>query len=208
MRVSFLSLRLKHLNQVQKAFCLTVINFSKLGKTNNGDDMKDFFKTINLAFLGLVVAIVIYPMIHELGHSLFALCTGSRVLEITFFPLPSVLCSVEKHNFIAVVLAGLGGLLLPFVITLTPPPKKFFGWYIWFIIKGISLLSFVISIVSLFLFQSGNPLENDDITQLMRYAPQYANSYYTIIVGLMFVTCIHIIKSNPIKRCKDYFDIQ
>lgn len=76
--------------------------------------MKAVVKAVNLLIVGLAVAVFIYPMLHELGHSVFALCVGSEVLDVTLFPFPSVVCCMDTQKDIAVALVGFGGMLLRF----------------------------------------------------------------------------------------------
>ena len=44
--------------------------------------MKDTIKAIGLFVVGLTVAASVYPVMHELAHSLVAIAVGARVVEI------------------------------------------------------------------------------------------------------------------------------
>ncbi len=48
--------------------------------------MKDFLKIIGIILVGLFTAVIIYPMLHEAGHSLIALTVGADVVEFNLFP--------------------------------------------------------------------------------------------------------------------------
>lgn len=173
-----------------------------------GDCMKDSLKIFGLMVLGLLSALFIYPLLHELGHYFFALCSGARIVNFTIFPLPSVLCYFDRPDTISVVMTGLGGVVFPFIISQLFYVKRFAIWFVHFVIDGICMLSFVISTVALILFQLGKPIKDDDVTTIMQNAPQYAVVYYAIFAVLMFAGIVRMVKYNPIKRCLFYFDIE
>ena len=167
--------------------------------------MKDFLKVVRLCFLGLFSAVFIYPLLHESGHVIFALCSGAKPQDITFFPIPSVLCLMESQDTFSLVATGLGGMLFPALITLIPPSKNFAGWYVWFVIKCICLLSYFLALVSLFFSERNVSLREDDMSQIMNYAPQYIAVYYALVVFFLIVTLAHIKKTKPLDRCMAYF---
>lgn len=65
--------------------------------------MRYFIKAIGLLVVGLLVAIIGYPILHELGHAVIALIVGARVVEINIIPLPNVLCDVENIDCASMV---------------------------------------------------------------------------------------------------------
>ena len=52
--------------------------------------MKDTIKAIGLFVVGLTVAAIVYPVMHELAHSLVAIAVGARVVEINILPVSFV----------------------------------------------------------------------------------------------------------------------
>lgn len=114
--------------------------------------IKDIFKYGALIVLGLVTAVFLYPVLHETGHSLATLLCGGKVEEITLFPLPSVICKMGDLKTSAMVIIGFGGMTLPYLLTAFHTPKNFWMWYIWFLVKGITLLSLSISVVAIDMF--------------------------------------------------------
>lgn len=170
--------------------------------------MRDFFRVINLLFIGLFAAILVYPVLHESGHFLFAFLSGANIIEISLLPLPSVLCQMNMSDPMSVVFTGLGGIIIPFVATIVVPSQKFVTWYLWTVLKGICLISVMISIVGIYLFKVGKPIVNEDITKIMITAPQYSAVYCAILLFMLVIICIQIVKSEPIKRCMKYFEIE
>lgn len=170
-------------------------------------NMKDVFKCAALVMLGLITAVFLYPILHETGHSLAMVLCGAEVEEITLFPLPSVLCKMSNLKTSAMIIIGFGGMALPYLLTGFPAPKNFWIWYIWLLIKGITLLSFAISVIAIDMYFNGNPMINEDMTQIVKYAPEYS-VVYTLILTIMGAGIIwQIVRSKPVKRCMKQFDL-
>lgn len=169
--------------------------------------MKNTFKLVGVLLIGLFVAIFFYPFLHELGHSLATVICGAEVEKITLFPLPSVLCKMGELKTSAMIMVGFGGMVLPYLLTAFPAPKNFWIWYIWFLIKGITLLSFVISVIAIDMYFTGNPMTKEDMTQILKYAPEYS-VVYTVFLIVMGTSIIwQIVRSKPVKRCIKQFDL-
>ena len=79
--------------------------------------MKDTIKAIGLFIVGLAVAVIVYPVLHELAHSLVAIAVGARVVEINILPVPSVLCDIQAVDNTGIVAIGMSGMLLPFFLS-------------------------------------------------------------------------------------------
>lgn len=74
-------------------------------------------------------------------------------------------------------------------------------------ISGICLLSFAVSIAGIFLYVSGNPMANEDITQIMKFADEYYVLYLAILIVLFIIRSVQVVRSKPIKRCMKYFGV-
>ena len=177
------------------------------GKTNVGDAMKDFFKGMSLVAVGLVAAIIVYPFMHELGHSIAAWISGAEIYELNLLPVPNVLCKFDSMDLLSVVLIGFGGILFPAILTGVRTPKMFLLWYLWFAIKGISVLSFLISLWALIFFQTGMEIANDDMSKVLQFAPEYRAIYVVVIMGLLAITAVQLVRSKPLRKCMDYFGV-
>lgn len=170
--------------------------------------MKDVLKCLGLFAVGLLTAIFLYPFLHELGHSVATILFGTRIEDFRLLPLPSVMCEVDitdKWNIIAV---GFGGMLLSYLVSCVSPVKHFWVWYVWFVNSFICLLSIVLSIVGICLYNHGSPMQNEDVTQIMQYASEYYPIYLAILIGLFGLRLIQIIKTKPIVRCTKQFNIE
>ena len=170
-------------------------------------NMKDALKYFGLLAVGLLTAIFLYPFLHELGHTCAAIIFGRQVCDFRLFPIPSVMCEMDITNELAVIVVGFSGMLLPYLVSLVPPRKTFWIWYLWLIISGISLLSFSVSIAGILMYVSGNPMANEDITQIMKFADEYYVLYLAILIVLFVIRSIQIVHSKPIKRCMKYFGV-
>lgn len=170
--------------------------------------MKVFFKSVMLFAIGLFTASIVYPFLHELGHFSASAVCGVTVAELALFPLPSVLCCNNDWNTATVIFVGLSGIILPYLLTVMPPPKDFWLWYSWLVIKGITILSLIISFISVIMYFIGKPLPNDDMTQLLGFTSDYAAFYLIGFIVLAVISVLQIIKTKPFKRCCKEFELQ
>lgn len=169
--------------------------------------MKDTIKAIGLFVVGLFVAVIVYPVMHELAHSLVAILVGARIVEINILPVPSVLCDVRMVDTTGIVVIGMSGMLLPYFLSAVIKPKSFWLWYANYIVKGISALAFVISTISTVCFLVGSPLPNDDTTQtLMTWSD---GKWICLVISfcLTIFAIVKMIQERPLAHCMRHFDI-
>ena len=169
--------------------------------------MKYTMKAIGLFVVGLIVAIIVYPVIHELAHSVVALAVGAKVIEVNIFPVPSVLCDVQTVDSPDMVVIGMSGMLLPYFLSAVIKPRSFWVWYANYVMKGISALAFLISTISTICFLFGNPLPNDDTTQTLMV---WSNGSWICLVAsfsLAILAIVKLIQERPLVRCMSYFNI-
>ena len=110
--------------------------------------LKDALKILSILIVGLIVAIFIYPFLHESGHIITAIFVGADVVEFTLLPLPSVLCETAKVGGGGIVAISFGGIVFPLLISLLVPRKWFFTWYLRALLQGISVLALIVSCIS------------------------------------------------------------
>lgn len=172
--------------------------------------MKDAVKLFGILFFGLLTAVIIYPFLHESGHLIAAVLLGAEVLEFNLFPLPNILCNMANMSIVEKIIIGLNGLFLPIffsAVMLKMFGNSFWNRYISFVLNGISLLASIISAIAVIFFYLGNPVENEDVTQILYMSP---NSGITILILTIFSTIYLIIKialDKPIQRCLAYFGL-
>lgn len=172
--------------------------------------MKDTVKLFGILFFGLLTAVIIYPFLHESGHSIAAVLLGAEVLEFNLFPLPNILCNMANMGIVEKIIIGLSGLFLPIffsAVMLKMFGNSFWNRYISFVLNGISLLASIISATAVIFFYLGNPIENEDVTQILYISP---NSGTIILILTIFSTIYLIIKialDKTIQRCLAYFGL-
>lgn len=159
--------------------------------------MKIVVKRIStMLIVGLIVTIVVYPILHELGHSIVAILFGAEVLEFNIFPYPNVLCNIKSVSSTGIIAISIAGCAFP-ILFVVKSPSKFIGWYTCFTIRWVCVLSYLISIVSVILFQLDMPVENEDITRALIEKPEYAFEYLMLYLVLTIIIILLIVKSNP-----------
>lgn len=169
--------------------------------------MKDVFKYVGLFFVGLFVAIIIYPFLHEAGHSMMAILVGAKVIDFNLLPLPYVTCEVSSLNTTSMILIGLAGMFVPALISIIVRPESFWFWYCNLVIKFICLLSFAISFVAIVLYLFGVTIKNEDIVQVI----DIWNNGVCVLIITMVLSMIGIIRSimmqKPLIKIKNYFKV-
>ena len=162
---------------------------------------------LNLAmvlFLGLFIAILGYPFLHELGHSMVAILMGASVEDFRLFPVAYVLCDIHGIGVFGQVLIGVSGILFPFICGIIIHCKNFWLWYVGLVLNIISTIAFTISIVSCFLFEK-NPIRQVDITQILTINAIPKMFWVIVFLVLIIWSAFRIINSRPITRCDNYF---
>ena len=165
--------------------------------------LKDLIKNIGIFVIPLFISIIIYPLLHEIGHIVVAISLGSKVLEINLLPIPNIICensSSNIHNF----LIGFGGIILPVMIAMSIKTKKFWIWYANFILKFICLLSVLISTLSI-IFDNSKLFEQDDMRTVISLLHSGKFFCLIIILCLTLILSINIYRENLLNRCLIYF---
>lgn len=173
--------------------------------------MKDAVKLFGVLFWGLLTAVIIYPFLHESGHSVAAILAGAEILEFNLFPLPNVLCNMTNISDIGRIFIGLNGMLLPIifsdVISLTFKKKNFWIRYVAFVLNCISILSAFVSLLAAISFCLGRTIINEDVTQILE---MYSNSIAFISIFVIAITVYLIVRlklDKPIEKCLAYFGL-
>ena len=168
--------------------------------------MKSSIKIMAMLIIGLTIATLIYPFLHETGHSIATVLVGGDVIKFHLFPLPNILCNVATLSSTEKVLIGISGMLFPIVVSslLFHSKKRFWLWYATLILRGICVLSIAMTIVATFLYTIGKPVINEDITTVLNIAPNLVKA--TAIASLLVISglIIIIMKDNPVKKIGDY----
>lgn len=186
-------------------FCLIRPYNGKL--IDKGDLLKITLKMVVLFCLGLSVAVIIYPTLHDAGHSLMAMAVGAEVISFELFPLPNVMSNISGVSSIGLALIGIGGMLIPMTVSLVLHPKNFLLWYCNTLIRGISILALGITLVATIMFATGNPIANEDITSVLNIYSDATVWVLLLTIPFIAFICMKIVRDNPIKRVEEYFEI-
>lgn len=155
---------------------------------------------LGLFIVGILTAVFIYPYFHELGHALMTLIVGGDVLSIQIWPEPNVLCEVTGLSNISKILIGFSGMIFPIILSGLFIRKWFWSWYVRFILKGMGVLSFVLSVVSIYKAEDGNVWMKDDMVRVLECWDYGAESLVAVILFLSLLIIVSIVGEKPIKR--------
>ena len=164
---------------------------------------KDLMKLVLIIGIGFFIALIVYPFLHEMGHIIASLLVGAEVLELTLFPVPSVLCNVTSVNTVGFVVIGLGGAFFPLLFSLTIPRRWFISWCTRATLQGISVLSFAISCVSI-LFSVN---KQDDMIQVLNFWESGKTVLLMILCGSAVATSAAIALDRPGRRICRFFGV-
>ena len=162
--------------------------------------MKSLKQAVCFLLVGLLCTVIIYPLLHELGHSLAAIALGGEIVQLSWLPIPSVLCKMNSPNTSPNVIVGLSGMILPALLCIFVRSNRFWVWYLVFIMKLTAAWSLVLAGLSVFLFQKGITLPNDDMAIILERAPDQWWIYALLIILLFLAVCLSVGKSKPVRR--------
>lgn len=165
-------------------------------------------QVVGLFSIGLFTAILLYPTLHEAGHSLLALIVGAKVVDFNLFPIPNIMCDVFGVGNTGIVLIGLGGIIIPYVLSMSLRPKTFWLWYSNALVRGISLLAVGISFVSIVLWMNGIIVPNEDIIQVLKVFNGGSILFLTVFAMMLIFGIVRIVYDKPLKKIIEYFEIE
>jgi len=157
--------------------------------------MKDTILVIKHTLIGLLVAMVIYPVIHESGHILATLFSNGKVISFSLWPLPSVGCIVDSTNTAALAVTSLSGIIFPILIA------GMFRWtngvfrYAALVFIMIAMLSTLIGMMTAILRMIGVVMPNDDITTFI----DLTGSSATALFFMLTFFALTVIQASRIK---------
>lgn len=170
--------------------------------------MKDFFCALKMFFCSVFVAIFIYPFLHEMGHSFIATVLGARIVEMKILPVPYTVCEISNTDNISRLLISMGGVVVPFVLSMCLNFKKFWMWFALFALKVISVYTTLFSMISVSLYMWGIMIYDDDITMTLQLFPNGCGLLLLILLVMFLYGVRKIIKESPVARCFEYFEVK
>ncbi len=165
--------------------------------------MKTALKTLGITVMGLLVATVIYPLLHELGHIITSVLVGAEVVDMALLPVPSILCDVIGINNLGLVVIGFGGMVFPVLISFFLPRRWFFVWYLRMLLQVVSILAIIISCVSVILMV--NP--QDDMIQVLKFWEYGKILLLFILCCLASAVAMLVYFDRPMRRIRNFFEI-
>ena len=151
--------------------------------------MTDAKRGAMLLLLGLFTAVLLYPALHEGGHILVTLLLGGGL----------------RHGELAAV--AFGGVGLPLALAMLLRPKHFPLWYVVQLVKGISVLAILLSLISLIGCKYGVIVENDDIMNAVRLWPEGRGVCLVLLCAGLLLSVGSICAARPVQRVGEYFGI-
>lgn len=161
-------------------------------------------KSLLLAFTGLIIPIIIYPLFHELGHVLSAIVLGVKVTEISFNPLENYSCVTEVTNGVKQIVIGFSGYLLPTAVSLIFKPKRFLLTYYCILFKIICIYSMILNVFYCLDFKNCFALKND-ITTIIHTEPNVLPIILVFAPTYIFIAVRSIIKSDFILQLNKFY---
>lgn len=168
--------------------------------------MKEILKCIGLLLGGLFAAVIIYPFLHESGHSVFAILVGAKIIKFNLIPLPYIVCEISEVGNVGKALIGLGGIVIPFIVSMSFKSKCFWLWYINLIIKGISTYAIILSAVASIFYINGISWQKEDIVQVLKLFPSDTWLFLAVLFIMGTYGLIRLLKENVFSKCIEYFN--
>lgn len=164
-------------------------------------------KCLWIAAIGLAVAVIGYPLLHEAGHVLAALAVGARVVSVHLLPTPHVVCDMADVSALGIAAVGLGGICLPSALALMLRPRSFGGWYAVLLLRGIGVLACALSLIAVVLYAVGIPLPQEDVVQVIAAHESSAPLLFALLLVLGVATVRAIRRDRPMRRILAYADM-
>lgn len=183
-----------------------MFTFSSLGQSmHEVRVLKRGIKYVGLFVVGLWIASVAYPVMHECAHAIVARAVGAAVREVYVLVDPHVSCDLYRINTIGGALIGWAGCVLPFLVAVLLRPHTFWIWYAVFVLRVISVFSCLLAGVSTLMYMCGKPMPEDDMTQLLTLYPQCRGWCLLLAVALSVIGMVVLVRDKPFERCAAYF---
>lgn len=159
------------------------------------------WRAISIFFVGLITAALLYPILHESGHSLATILAGGKVTEFKLFPLPYITCETSAINTSGTIMIGISGVLFPLLLSWLIYMDNFWIWLTGLYLNYICLLSFSISLYGCIKYLAGAPVVNEDITKVLELCPETVGAWIFVFFMLILFELVQVVMSKPIQRC-------
>lgn len=159
---------------------------------------KDMLVIGEVAFASLLVAVLLYPLLHECGHALASILLGVDVLEFNLRPpLASVVCDMTNASNLDIIIIGLSGNLLSTLVVIILYLINIENFCLWFMrlyLCIVCILSYGLSIVNLLIHDISD--NTDDIFRVASMYPKTKVLCVVMCIVLLGVTIFLVVKSK------------
>lgn len=180
---------------------LFTVNNKKISQKSIKESVMKIWRLIGILLVGLLSAILIYPILHEGGHALATVLFGGKVCEFHLLPLPFIICESSDVSLSGMILIGLSGILFPLLFSWVIYLKNFWVWLIGLYLNFICFLSFAISLYGCIRFINGSSIATEDITKVLELCPEKISAFVIGLIVLIIGVVIQIIISKPMQHC-------
>ena len=161
-------------------------------------------KISGMLIVGLVVAAVIYPIIHELGHLLTAEMMGAESIDIHWGEQSHYICSLPSCKMQTVPVISLGGYALPTALAALPVHKGFFMWYANFMMKIVCIWAAILSILTVVQTTIGSANTNNDISLILQIEPAQQAWLFLFFAAVIILLISQLLQTHPLAKICDY----
>ena len=102
---------------------------------------------------------------------------------------------------------GVAGMIFPFMVSFLIFKKNFWMSFVSLLLKGISLLSFVLSYLAILCYDCNIIWKNEDIVKVIQIWEPFNGFWLLISLFLVLLCSGDLYIQHPIKRIERYFDI-
>lgn len=171
--------------------------------------MRFFCKCFGLFGYGVFSA-VLYPILHECGHALAAVLCGVRIVEFRLLPIAYTLCDFQTEAEWQIAAVGLGGMLWITVFLGVFRPKRFWIWYMRWILLGIHFANALCAMICMLFapFTDRTAMKTEDLAQVQQMVPQYALLCWAAASVTLCLCLVWLCYVHPLRRCYAYFGIR
>ena len=112
--------------------------------------------------------------------------------------------NIRGNNYRLVVVVKF---TVPLALAMLLRPKYFPLWYVVQLVKGISVLAILLSLISLIGCKYGVIVENDDIMNVVRLWPEGRGVCLVLLCAGLLLSVGSICAARPVQRVGEYFGI-
>jgi len=163
-----------------------------------------YIKLVWMCLTAVCTATFFYPFLHELGHLLAALLTGSKIVEFSVFPTSYVMMDVSNASPWNTVIVGLCGMIFPMLCALVHPRQLTMSVIIY-TIRAANILAWFLSCTAIVFDRIGMCWENEDVINVIRCIGGGENVLFLVCLIAMLLSFFALFKDKPVSRIVSFF---